>query len=218
MGKAKTATHHHDPVRRLLVPNPHRSDALVADELAVLEAAQVRDRAALPGFIEAEVNLATMIGGLSRVDGLTEAQKLAAAKLRGLYERSMIGGARALDYMAVRVDTSGVASSDDVDRGCDARAELAEAIQRMGAIHSAVVLPVVLQCQPLRALARRIGEGQGGAAIERVKKRVLTGVDVLAGHFGYAEARGRAGKLRAEGEAPTVFSGVITTRKRAVPA
>mgnify|MGYP001192679197 CR=1 FL=1 len=201
-------------VEKQNVANPYRDDALVAEQFQLLDAAGIRDRKqALPGFIEAEVNLATMIGGLARVDGVTHPQQLAAAQLRGLYERSMIGAAKAIDYTAVRVDTSGSANSEDVDRGVDARARYAEAVRRLGLTHSAVVLPVVLEDQSLRALARRLGEGQGGAAIERIKKRLLDGVDVLVRHFGYGGTPARRGQIRADGDVPIVFTGFIASRK-----
>lgn len=193
-------------IGKRLVENPHRSDALVADEFRVLEAAGIEDRRKLPGFIEADVNLATMIGGLARVKDVSEAQKHAAARLRGLYERSLIGAARAIDYAAVRVDVSGVTRSDDVDRGLDARAEYETAVKRLGAIHASLVLPAVLEDQSLRALARRVGEGQGGAAIERVKVRLLEGVDVLVRHFGFGGAPAGRGKVRADGDVPLMFS------------
>lgn len=212
MGKTKITSNR--LIARRTIANPLRSAALVAEEFKLLEAAGIDNRKMLPGFIEADVNLSTMIGGLARVKGISKPQELAAARLRGLWERSIIGGAQAFDYASVRVDVSGAASSDDVDKGCDARAEFAAAIQAIGIIHSAVVVPIVLDDMSLRGLARWVGEGQGGAAIDRVKKRLLAGVDVLSSHFGYSGAPHGRREIRAEGDAPAMFSGVISTRKR----
>lgn len=161
----------------------------------------------------------TLIGGLARI-GRTEAQTLAAARYRGLFERSQIGGAKATDYSAVRVDTSAGSVDLVFEIGEDARREYRRAVQRLGLWRSSIVEQVVCHDMSLRKVARAVEDGDGGAAQERVKAVVLDGVDSLVDLFGFGEARGkgRAG-YRFIGELPReIDEALISTRAAKGPA
>jgi hypothetical protein len=69
------------------------------------------------------VNKLELIGGLARLGGVKEWQEAAAAKYRLLHERSQIGGAKAIDYAAVKVDTSGPSEDAVFIVGANARAD-----------------------------------------------------------------------------------------------
>lgn len=170
------------------VENPMRTEAMLH---AALDAGE---EGGVAGWIDASVNLVTMIGGLARFKSLTREQQVAAARYRSLFERAQIGSARATDYAAVRVDTSG-SSRDVVEDGAAARSEYAATVKRLGLMQSSLLEKILCHEMSLRDIARALGEGNGGAARGRVQRQVLGIVDVLVDHFGRGHRR-----LRAEGE------------------
>lgn len=206
-----------DIVRRL-VDNPLVTTAELEAQRERAEEMQASDRRAdgrrIPaGKIEVSVNMALLIGGLSRVKGLDEAERLAAARYRALFEGAMIGGARALDYGAVRVDTSGPSAGAAFETGEDARRAYSMAAQRLGMVASRLVEQVVCHNMSLRAVARSAGEGEGAAARERVTERLLSAVDLLADHFGYTGSAPQRTPMRRDGERPAMAMPVEGLRK-----
>lgn len=196
-------------IERRMVENPLRTRATYLEEL------QEKPITEQPGKIEVSVNMATLIGGFARVKNRTEAQILAAAKFRGLYERSMLGGPKSLDYSAVKVDVSGPSENAIFEIGEQARREYMGAVQRLGIIQSNLVECLVVHDMSVRDLARQTGEGEGGAARERMTVAVRSAVDVLAEHFGYAgESHGRAKPRVWDDASATLFSGTISTRRK----
>ena len=214
-------------IKRRLVENPLRTAATYEHELlqaADGEAAAPKDAAevvvwqdgegnVVAGMIEADVNLTTMIGGLARIRGRSEAQILAAAKFRGLFDRAQIGAARAIDYTAVRVDVSGSPDNSVAETGEMARRKYSEAVQCLGMVQSSILEKVVCYDVSLRDIARGLGEGEGGQARERTKKRVLAAVDIIVEHFGYVGTAPGKTRMRSEGQAPSTFTGDVSTRK-----
>lgn len=200
-----------DAIIKRQVDDPMITPAeLEARRRRVLERGGLKRGEIAPGKVEAEVRLVTLIGGLARLptSKCTEERILAAARYRGLWERAQLGGARAVDYGALRVDTSGGAIDLVLEIGERARAEYVAATQRLGMIGSSLVDRVVLHDMSLRAVARRMGEGEGGAARGRVEGRLLAGIDLLVEHFGYGAGRGpERGRVRADGEAPSRWQG-----------
>lgn len=171
-----------------------------------------------PGKIHADVKLSSLIGGLSRIKDRTEAQMLAAARYRGLFDRSQVGGAKAVDYTAVRVDTSGGPVDLVFELGEDARREYRGAVRALGLMRSALVERVVCHDASMREVARWLDGGDGGAAQDRARSSVLECVEVLVDHFGYgvAHAKSRA-PIRGDGETlPLVMNGrmVVPDRSR----
>jgi len=169
-----------------------------------------------PGRIIANVNLTTLVGGLARIKDRTDAQVLAAARYRGLWDRIQIGGARAIDYTAVRVDTSGGPVDLVLLMGEDARREYRSAVRRLGLVGSKLVEDVVCHDCSLRDLARRYEGGDGGASRQRVIVALLLLVEELVDLFGYgaAHARHRVAMRAAPGERPMEFNGRIGVPRR----
>lgn len=195
-----------------MVPNPLRTDATYRQELEEKPLEQQ------PGMIQVDVKMATLIGGFARVKGRTEAQTLAAARFRGLYERSQLGGPKALDYGAVKVDVSGPSESAVFEIGDQARREYIGAVQRLGMIKSSIVEKVVCHDMSVRDLAKAYGAGEGGAARDRMTKQIREAIDDLTEHFGYAGRAPERTKTKAWGETPTLYTGLISTRKNAFEA
>lgn len=129
------------------------------------------------------VNLIELVGGFARFEDRTEAQMAAAARYRLLWERSQIGGARAVDISAIRVDKSGPPEDIAFMIGEDARREYRAAVQCLGMIRSALVESVVVHDRPLRQIA------SGSRARARVGQELREALDDLAHHF----ARSRRG-------------------------
>jgi hypothetical protein len=127
------------------------------------------------------VNKLELIGGLARLGGVKEWQEAAAAKYRLLHERSQIGGAKAIDYAAVKVDTSGPSEDAVFIVGANARAEYRDAVQFLGMIRSNLVERVVVYDQSIGKIA-----GRSARARSRTTKLLLDALDDLAVHFGLA--------------------------------
>jgi len=195
------------PLEVVEVDNPLRADELVAAEL---EAGDER----LSSRIKVDVRMSALVGGLCRVEGVTDFQRAAAGRFRTLWELSQIGGARAIDYTSVRVDTSGGPADRVLTSGEDARREYAQAVQLMGMVKSNLVERVVCDEMGIRELARHLGRADGGKARQALLREVLEGVDVLVKYFHMGPAQGRA-RLVAEGERlplPTQRTEVIYDR------
>lgn len=129
------------------------------------------------GKTAAYTNMVEYIGGLARLKGVSEMQIMAAARYRNAYERAQIGGARAVDYAAAKVDTSGP-RSDAMDAGrVDALDDYARAVRCLGMMRSMIVERVVCHDQ---SLTRR---GMGARMRAAAKSELLSSLDDLAVHF-----------------------------------
>lgn len=177
-------------IEKRMVDNPLRTTATYLDELDKKPATQQ------PGRIEVDVKMSTLIGGFSRVKSRTEAETLAAARFRGLYERAQLGGARAMDYEAVKVDTSGPSEEAVFEVGDQARREYMAAVQRLGMEASSLAEQVIVHDMSVRDLCKARGEGDGGAARERMTIRLREATTVLSEHFGYAGTAPSRSKIR----------------------
>ncbi|RUT32631.1 hypothetical protein EMQ25_05645 [Arsenicitalea aurantiaca] len=147
------------------------------------------------GQVKADVSMSTLIGGLSRVRNRTETQTQGAAHFRRVAERAQLGAARAIDYEAVKVDTSGSGQNLVAEIGADARQEYADAIARLGTgtDRAAVAEHVIVHGLTISKVGRVLGFGDTGAAREKVTAIALAAADELAEHFGYVGSRkGRA--------------------------
>jgi hypothetical protein len=211
MGKRRKKTKPEiDGIERRMVPNPMITDALY---LAELEQKTIQ---AQPGMIEASVNMATMIGGFARVRNRTEAQTLAVAKFRGLCERSQLGGARAIDYSAVKVDVSGSRENAEIESTDRARREYMGAVQRLGMVRSSMIERMAVYGASVRDLARGAEMGEGGAARDFITREVRDAADTLADHFGYAGSAPDRTKLRQwDDDSEKHFAGEVSTRRAA---
>jgi hypothetical protein len=195
-----------------------KGDAMIAAEVAVVSRRMVDDpmltsaehahRAQVGRAVKVEVDirLASLIGGLARMRR-TPAQEQAAARYRGLWERAQIGGARATDYSAVRVDSSGPSEAAVWEMGEDARRGYGAAVRALGMVGSAVVEKVVCHEMSVRQAAEALGWGQGGAGRSRVLRLLREALAVLALHFQEAGVVRGSARLRMEGERPSRWDG-----------
>lgn len=169
-----------------------------------------------PGKILAQVKLTTLVGGLARIKGRTDAQVMAAARYRGLWDRIQIGPARAIDYAKVRVDTSAGPVDLVLSMGDEARQEYRRAVQRLGPLGSKLVEDVVCLDRSLRDIARCMEGGDGGQARLRVERAVLAQIDVLVDLFGYGavQARERVAVRAAGDTLPIELNGRIVVPMR----
>jgi hypothetical protein len=177
-------------VEERMVENPMTTDGLVD---AAIQRGEER-----PRWTAVLVNAATTMGGMARIKGLGDAQKAAVSRYRSLYDRAQIGGARATDYAAVRVDVSG--SGHDVgEDGASARREYLLARRAVGPFQASLLDRVICEDASLRELARALGEPNGGSGTMRVRKRLLQALDELVLYFGPgARRRILGGGARAE--------------------
>ena len=129
------------------------------------------------GKVGAFTNMVEYIGGLARLKGASEMQIMAAAKYRNAYDRAQIGGARAVDYTAVKVDTSG--PREDMLQGhhVDALEAYKEAVRCLGMLRSSLVERVIVHDQPLTH------RGMGARARAGAKDDLFSALDDLAVHF-----------------------------------
>lgn len=131
------------------------------------------------GKIAAQVNMVELIGGFARFRNRTEAQEKAAAHYRILFERAQIGGARALDYAAVKVDTSGPDWGATADIGAWARQGYAVARATLGHERSQLMDNIIVHDMSMRGLF------PGARLRERMAHEVRDCLDVLAVEFGF---------------------------------
>jgi len=159
-----------------MVPDPSMSDA---------EYFHQRQKKSGPniGKVSAKVNMSELIGGFARFDRRTEAQEAAAARYRGLHERAQIGRARAVDYAAVKVDTSGPTENRAGEIGQDARRRYADAVQFLGIVRSSLIERIVVYDVPVSKIAK------GSRERERLTREVFAALDDLAVHFGLAKKK-----------------------------
>lgn len=131
-----------------------------------------------------DINLLLLVGGLARVGWKTNAHVLAAAKYCDLCERSQIGGARAMDYTQVRVDTSGP-QQDQISASQDECRRAFNLANKALGDRAKMVEQVVVYGLSMRGLAKAMGLGDSGRARRRAEGQLRQALDVLVDHFGY---------------------------------
>lgn len=141
-------------------------------------------------MIDAKKNLALTIGGLSRIADRTIEHTLAATRLKMLHEQAQLGGAKAQDYSAVKVDTSGPSQEAVAEMGAAARQQYADAVQAIGMIKSSVIERVVIHDQSLRDLAHGLELGDSGGARRKAKHQLFDALNSLVDHFGLRAGAG----------------------------
>jgi hypothetical protein len=158
---------------------------------------------AQPGYQYAGINLSESIGGFARVTGRTSAQTEAATEFRKLADQAQLGGARAIDYTAVKVDTSGQTASAVADSGADARSRyhLARKALGLNTRRLAVAELLIVVGLTVSEAAVRLGHGNSGSGRKKTSTLALEAATVLAIHFGF-QAGGRR-RVRFDGEQPT---------------
>lgn len=135
------------------------------------------------GLIKADINLKEFIGGFWRYRDRTEAQTMAAARFKGLYESSQLGGPRAADYERPIVDTSFSSTTLNLERGEMSRRKYREAVRSIGMRWSNLVERVVIYDVSQRRIAKAYGYSEGGAGRREVQEQVYLAMDALAVHF-----------------------------------
>lgn len=131
----------------------------------------------LVGKVSVAMNMVEYVGGLARLEGASEMQIMAAAKYRMAYDRAQIGGARAVDYSAVKVDTSGPSGDPLAGRMADALEAYKQAVRCLGMLRSSTVERVICHDQSLTH------RGMGSRARARAKQELFEALDDLAAHF-----------------------------------
>lgn len=185
------------------VPNPELDD----------ERLDPRERARVARMIDAPLNVTTQVGGFARVKGRTKAQTEAVARYRQLWENSIIGGAKAIDYAQARVDTSMGPVTAVLDRGIDAREAYAQAVRCLGLIASRLLELVVCEGRSVREVTAMMGHrGDCRWQRELIRRQLLEAADKLVEHFRIGGPR--RSRVVAEGEVPEVFTGEVSTRKK----
>jgi hypothetical protein len=147
----------------------------------------------------ATMNMRTVLGGFCRFHG-TEAQQKACAKLKSLYERSQVGGAKAVDPSIEPVDGGGINPEANIEIGADARKEYnrvvalleaADAKQRVKAgTHLERIEFVVIRERGPTPYAKWRGFGEGGRGVSRGMVEVREIADRLAEHWQLQARRG----------------------------
>jgi hypothetical protein len=175
----------HQPIiQRRRVEDPYMTRSEMLQQL------KVHPDARWIGYQRSDVNMSELIGGFARVKKRTEAQTQAAAEFRNLAERAMLGGSKAVDLSAIRVDTSADASNPIMVIGAEARARLQDARNRLGDL-ATVAERIIVGGESISELTVSIGWGSGARARDRVTKMLLKATDELALEFGFV-ARGKA--------------------------
>jgi hypothetical protein len=136
------------------------------------------------GKVEVLVNSRTILGGFNRFHG-TEAQQMACARFKSLYERSQLGGARAVDPSLEPVDGGWTNPEAVFESGASARKELIAVQDLLGPVDYARIEFVVIRERGPTPYAKWRGFGIDGRACARAKVEVREIVDRLAVHWKY---------------------------------
>ncbi|UJW87903.1 DUF6456 domain-containing protein [Devosia sp. SL43] len=163
-------------VQHDLVQDPYMTDAEYFHQRSIKSGPAV-------GKVSVSRNMVEYVGGLARLGGASEMHLMAAAKYRTAYERAQIGGARAVDYAAVKVDTSGPREDVLAGRTVDALEAYKDAVRCLGMMRSSVVERVICHDQSLTT------RGMGSRARDRAKRELFAALDDLAVHFKLAMKR-----------------------------
>lgn len=166
--------------------------------------------------IGALVNLELVVGGFAQVDDRTEEQTAAVAMFRLAWlvlSSADSGGGSGLGL--------GVAGAGDVEdlrmaRRVDATRRYRQAQKALGMIGARLMEQVACEGVSVREAARAFEGGDGGAARDRIKRRLLEAADVLASEvFGTVAGAGARRRVRFMGDRPDVVgeAGYATVRE-----
>lgn len=128
------------------------------------------------------MNMRTVLGGFCRFHG-TEAQQKACAKLKSLYERSQVGGAKAVDPSLEPVDGGGINPEANIEIGADARREYNAVRALLGRQDLDRIEFVVIRERGPTPYAKWRGFGDGGRGVSRGMVEVREIADRLAEHW-----------------------------------
>jgi hypothetical protein len=131
-----------------------------------------------------QVNKNTILGGFCRFHG-TEAQQMACARFKSLYERAQLGGARAVDPSLEPVDGGWTNPEAVFESGASARKELIAVQDLLGPVDYARIEFVVIRERGPTPYAKWRGFGIDGRACAKAKVEVREIVDRLAVHWRY---------------------------------
>lgn len=159
-----------------MVPDPSMTDAEYFHQRQIKSGPNV-------GKVAVATNMLEYVGGLARLKGASEIQIMAAAKYRQAFDRAQIGGARAMDYAAVKVDTSGPIGDPLAGRVVDALEAYKQAVRCLGMVRSSLVERVICHDQSLTH------RSMGARARARAKNDLFNALDELAEHFKLATKR-----------------------------
>lgn len=179
MGKPKMNAALKDfPIREEWVDNPHVTWSQFLHEL----------EAGMPhaGRQRALVDRRVLMGGFCRFHG-TEAQEKAAARFKSIYERSQVGGAKAVDPSKEPVDGGGINPESVIEMGSDARRAYNAMHLKFGRQFMMHVEFVVMGDHGPTTYARWASRNapKNGALVGRYAADFRRMMDQLAEHMGY---------------------------------
>lgn len=119
---------------------------------------------------------------------LTDAQKMVGDRFLAVWDRSQIGGARAIDYERVKVDVSFVYRGLD-EGAMQATAELGSICRAIGRRAYVLLVHVIGHREGIFDLARRLDGRVDQKQAEHLSKSIREALDDLADHFGVAKGR-----------------------------
>lgn len=134
------------------------------------------------------MNMRTVLGGFCRFHG-TEAQQKACARLKSLYERSQVGGAKAVDPSLEPVDGGGINPEANIEIGADARREYIAIRNLLGKQDLDRIEFVVIRERGPTPYAKWRGYGDGGRGVSRGMVEVRDIADRLAEHWQFQSRR-----------------------------
>lgn len=136
------------------------------------------------GRERAMVDRRTLMGGFCRFHG-TEAQEKAAAKFKAIFERSQVGGAKAVDPSKEPVDGGGINPESVIESGADARRAYNEMHRKFGRQFLMHIEFVVIGDHGPTAYARWLHRGkvQSGQVTGRCAADFRRMVEELAVHL-----------------------------------
>lgn len=128
----------------------------------------------------------TLMGGFCRFHG-TEAQEKAAARFKAIYERSQVGGAKAVDPSREPVDGGGINQESVIEIGADARQEYNRLFALFGRNDMMRLEYVIVGEHGPTAYARYLARGKqcSGQEVGRVQAEFRRLMDRLASAMGY---------------------------------
>lgn len=137
--------------------------------------------------IDVIVNMRTVLGGFCRFKG-DDAQNEAAKRFKSLVERSMLGGAKAIDLEKDAVDGGGINPEHVIVDGMKSRQEMADAREFLGELDFKRFSIVMIGENGPTAYARIRHRARvpGGNAVNRYAKEIYAIADRLAVHWQYA--------------------------------
>jgi len=133
-----------------------------------------------------QVDRRTLMGGFCRFHG-SEAQEKAAARFKAIYERSQVGGAKAVDPSREAVSGGGINPESVIEIGADARSAYNRLFTQFGSVDMRRLEFVIIGDHGPTAYARwrYRDRAPDGRAIGRASVELRSLVDMLAVRLGY---------------------------------